>query len=86
MHDSKAALAGHPQARLGLDPGIVQDGSLVQQDASAVDGAGKGHLIWVKVVEGRFPFYLIRRVAQNVLDRVGGEQDVGIRGKVCQVS
>lgn len=47
-----------------------------------MDGPRKGHLLGVEILEGRLPSDLIGLVAQNVENRVGGEENVGIRGEV----
>lgn len=52
MNDSEAAFAAHPLTRPGEDTGIVEDGGLVEEDASAVDGTCKRHLIGMEIVEG----------------------------------
>lgn len=78
MHDGKAALATDPLPRLGQDAGVVKHGRLVQQDTSAVDGPRKWHLIGVKVLESRLSSHLVGLVAQDVIDGVGCEENVGI--------
>ena len=83
VDNGEAALAAHPLAGLGADAGIVEDSGLVEQDAAAVDGAGKGHLLRVEVVEGGLPLDFVGLVAEYVEDRVRGKQDVGIGREVC---
>ena len=51
MDDGEAAFAGHPLARSGENARIVQDGGLVEEDASAVNGSRKRHLFGMEVVE-----------------------------------
>lgn len=60
----------------------MENGGLVEQDASAVDGTRKGHLVRMKIVEGRLPPDFVGLVPQDVVERVGGEEDVGFRGEV----
>jgi hypothetical protein len=82
MDDGKTAFAAHPLPVLGDDARIVQDGGLVEQDASAVDRAGKRHLLGVEILEGGLAPDLVGLVAQDVENRIGGKEDVGIRGEV----
>jgi len=51
MDDGEAAFAAHPPAVPGQDAGVVEDGGFVQEHAAAVDGARKGHLVRVEVLE-----------------------------------
>ena len=76
MDDCEAALAAHPLAVPREDASIVQDGGLVEQDASAVDGPRKRHLVRVEVVERRLSPDLVGLVAQDVEERIGGKEDV----------
>lgn len=82
MHDGEAAFAAYPLAGPRQDAGIVEDGGLVEQDASAVDGPRKRHLVGVEVVKCRLAPDLVGLVPQDVEDRVGGEEDVGIGSEV----
>ena len=47
----EAAFAIDPATILGFDAGVVQNGGLVEEYPSAVDGARERHFVWVKVFE-----------------------------------
>ena len=81
----EAAFAAHPLPVFGNDARIVKDGGLVEKNASAVDRPRKRHLVGVEELESRLPADLIGLVAQDVEDRVGGEENVGIRGEVWRI-
>ena len=82
VDDGEAAFAAHPLASPREDASIVEDGSLVEQDASAVDKVRKWHLVRVEIVERRISPDLVGLVAQDIEKRVGGKEDVGFRGEV----
>ena len=76
MDDREAAFAAHPLASPGEDASIVQDGGLVEQDASAVDRTRKRHLVRVEIVERRLSPDLVGLEAQDIEKRVGGKEYV----------
>jgi hypothetical protein len=61
---------------------MVQDGGLVEEDASAVNGSRKRHLFGMEIVERRLSPDLIGLVAQDIEKRVGGKEDGGFRSEV----
>ena len=64
---------------------MVQDGGLVEEDASTVNGTRKRHLFGMEIVESRVSPDLIRLVTQDVEKRVGGKEDVSLRGEVWRM-
>ena len=51
VNHSEAAFTIDPATILGFDAGVVQNGGLVEEYPSAVDGARERHFFWVKVLE-----------------------------------
>jgi hypothetical protein len=82
VYDGKAAFTAHPLAGFGEDAGIMEDGGLVEQHASAVDGTCKRYLVGMEVVKCGFPPDFIGLVAENIENRVGSKEYVGIGGEV----
>lgn len=54
VDNGEDALAANPVALFVLDLAIIEHGSLVEPDAAAVDGLGKGDFIRVEVFPARF--------------------------------
>lgn len=82
VDDREAAFAAQPLTGLGENANIVEDGRLIEQDASAVDRTREWHLLGMEVVESGLPPDLIRLVAQNIENRVRGKENVGIGSEV----
>lgn len=79
VNNRKDAFAAHPATVTRAKTCIVQNGSLVQQDAATMDGSRIGNFLWVKVFKGRPAMYLLWRVTKNFKDGIRGVKDVGIR-------
>lgn len=65
-----------------LDAAVLQHCGLVELDAVAVDMASSGDLVGMEVIEARSPLDVVRGVAQDVRDRGGGEQNIGMGRQV----
>ena len=63
----------------------MQDGGLVEQDASAVDRTRKRHLVRVEIVKRRLSPDLIGLIAQDVEKRVGGKEYVCFGREVWRI-
>lgn len=51
-----------------FDTTVIQDRSLVKTDTSTMDLASKWYLIWMEIVPTRPSQYLMRNIAEDVLD------------------
>ena len=83
VDDGEAAFAANPVALAVPQPAVGQDGGLVESDAAAVLLFRQRELFWVEELPHRPVDDLIGRVAEDVDNRVGRVQDVGIVGEVC---
>lgn len=59
MDDSENAFTAHPRAIFVPDPAVIHHSRLVKVDATTVDLASKGDLIWVEVFPAGFPSYFM---------------------------
>ena len=66
MNHRKAALATDPLSVPSPNSTVMKNGSLVQEDAAAVNRPSKWDLVRVKIIEARLSLYLGGSVAQNV--------------------
>jgi hypothetical protein len=82
VDDGETAFAAYPTAIAREDTCIVQDGSLVQQDATSMHGSGKRYLVGVEEVEAGPAEHLMRSVAKDVDDGLGRIEDICIRTQV----
>lgn len=82
MDNGETAFAAYPTAIAREDTCIVQDGSLVQQDATSMHGSGKGYLVGVEEVEAGPAEYLMRSIAKDIDDGLGRIEDIGIRSQI----
>ena len=60
VNHCKHTLAADPATILVLDTTVIEDCSLVQVDATAVNDFGKWDLIWMKIFPARFALDLVR--------------------------
>jgi len=79
VNDREDAFGAYPATVARAKTCIVQNSSLVQQDAATMDGSRIRDLLWVKIFEGGPARYLLWRVTKNFKDGIRGVKDVGIR-------
>jgi hypothetical protein len=82
VNDGEDTLAAHPMAILVLDSAVVQHGSLVKTDATAMDFASKGDFIWMEIFPARPSSDFMWQVAKYVLNGVGTISDMSIKGQI----
>jgi len=83
VDDGEAAFAADPVALTVPQATVGQDGSLVESDAAAVLLSRQWELFGMEELPHGPVDDLIRRMTEDVDNRVGRVQDVGIVGEVC---
>lgn len=83
VDNGETALASHPVALAVADAAVGQDGGLVEVHATLVELLRERNLLWMKKVPAGAVDNLVRSMAEDVNDRVGGVEDVSILGEVC---
>lgn len=63
MYNCEDTFATYPSAISVLDLAIVERGSLVHLNTSAMYSSGEWDLIWMKIVPTRLPNYFLRCVS-----------------------
>ena len=77
VDDCKAALAAHPLPIPAFHPTVCQHSRLILHDRLLLEVPCIWNLFRDKVLPGRVVDNLIRRVSENIDDRVGGVEDAG---------
>jgi hypothetical protein len=83
VDNRKAALTADPFSLAILESAVRQHGCLVETYSSAILGLGNRKLIWVEKLPDGSIDNLIRRVAENVDNRVGRVKNAGVVGQIC---
>jgi hypothetical protein len=68
VDNGEATLATYPTTIAGKDACIVKHGSLVKENTSTVNGAGKGHFIWMEVFEAGSSEDLFGSIPEDIGD------------------
>jgi hypothetical protein len=86
VNDGKHTFATNPSAVLMLNATVIQDGGFVKLNTSLVNLLGKDNFVLVEVVPTGLTLDLVRKISQDVFDRVRTELDASLRRQICFVS
>jgi hypothetical protein len=86
VNDSKDTFATNPSAVLMLNATVIQDGGFVKLNTSLVNLLGKDNFVLVEVVPTGLTLDLVRKISQDVFDRIRTELDASLRRQICFVS
>lgn len=82
VDDGKNTFTVDPVTVPVLDSEVLQYRCLLKLDSMVIDMASLQDLVWMEIIEARCSLDFIERVAQDIYNRVGGEQNIGIGSKV----
>jgi hypothetical protein len=79
MDNREAAFAAYPVAIPRTETRIMQNSSLVQQDAATMDGPRIWDFLWMEVIKSGLAKHLLWGVPKNFKYGIRGVEYVGIR-------
>lgn len=80
VNDSKHTFATNPPSIFVFDSAVIQRGSLLEFQTSAMDGSRKRDFVRMKVLPAGFPFDLVRFISQDLFDGIRAVLDSRVEG------